>query len=130
MVLDLSSLVSALSSLERALTRSQANTKDEELRDAVIQRFEYSFELCWKMLKRKLAIDALVPTQIDTMSFKELIREACQRGLISEPEDWFEYRSQRNITAHTYNRAKAESVYLTARDFLPKAKKLLQLLQK
>ncbi len=44
--LDLSSLQNALASLRRALTRWQAaGEQDEELRDACIQRFEYTFEL-------------------------------------------------------------------------------------
>ena len=52
-LLDLSSLRDALASLNRALTRWQvAGSQDEELRDACIQRFEYTFELSWKMLAR------------------------------------------------------------------------------
>jgi hypothetical protein len=51
MRLDLSSWKKALNSLERAIARSTASPADEELRDAVIQRFEYCYELSWKMLK-------------------------------------------------------------------------------
>ncbi len=45
MQLDLSALEKALASLARALLRSHGVPADEELRDACIQRFEYSFEL-------------------------------------------------------------------------------------
>jgi len=47
--LDLTSFHDALASLQRAVTRWQATgQQDEELRDACIQRFEYTFELSWK----------------------------------------------------------------------------------
>lgn len=56
--LDLTPLQGALASLRRALTRWQATQgEDEELRDACIQRFEYTFELSWKMLARRLERD-------------------------------------------------------------------------
>ena len=57
-LVDLSSLQLALAFLRRALAWWDASQgQDEELRDACIQRFEYSFELSWKMLKRRLEID-------------------------------------------------------------------------
>jgi Nucleotidyltransferase substrate binding protein like len=74
-ILDLSSLKDALASLQRALTRWQASgAQDEELRDACIQRFAYSFELSWKMLKRRLELDLPDARSVDAMSFRELIR--------------------------------------------------------
>ena len=68
---DLSSLRLALASLQRALVRWQATQgQDEELRDACIQRFEYTFELSWKMLKRRLEIDLPDAHTVDAMSLK------------------------------------------------------------
>jgi len=128
-MLDLSSLEKALTSLEYAVERSQKEPKDEEVRDSVIQRFEYSYELSWKMLKRQLEIDSQTPASIDAMGFKEMIREGAERGLIDNPEVWFEYRRQRNITSHVYNETKAISVYETALVFLQDAKLLLQKLK-
>lgn len=73
--LDLSSLQNALASLRRALTRWQAaGEQDEELRDACIQRFEYTFELSWKMLQRRLERDLPDAQSVDAMSFRELMR--------------------------------------------------------
>ena len=43
--IDLTSLEKALSNLERAIIRSQREPTDQEVRDSVIQRFEYSYEL-------------------------------------------------------------------------------------
>ena len=128
-MLDLSSLEKALTRLEYAVERSQKVPLDEEVRDSVIQRFEYSYELCWKMLKRQLEIDSQTPASIDAMGFKQMIREGAERGLIDNPEVWFEYRRQRNITSHVYNETKAISVYKTALVFLQDAKRLLQKLK-
>lgn len=129
MVLDLYSLEKAVGSLERAIVRSKAHMDDEELRDAVIQRFEYTYELCWKMLKRQLEIEAPNPAEIDSLSFKDLFRAAAEKGLVDNIEQWFVYREQRNITSHTYDEEKAASVQKTAFEFITAAKKLLAKLQ-
>lgn len=113
-MLDLSSFDKALLSLGRAIARAQAAPEDEELRDAAIQRFEYCFELSWKMLKRRLEQDVPNPSAVDAMSFKELIREGFERGYIVNPEDWFLFREHRNTVAHTYDESKARIVYSSA----------------
>ena len=113
-MLDLSSLDRALLSLNRAVVRAQESPQDEELRDATIQRFEYCFELSWKMLKRRLELDVPTSASVDAMSFKELIREGFERGYIDKPEEWFLFREHRNTVALTYNVAKAKIVFDSA----------------
>ena len=53
-MLQLNSLVKAIQSLEVALTRWEATPTDQEIRDSVVKRFEYTYELCHKMLRRQL----------------------------------------------------------------------------
>ena len=130
MRLDLSSLQKALPSLQKAADRSQKAPSDEELRDAVIQRFEYSYELCWKMIKRALEQEAASPAEVDQLSYQDLFRTAAEKGIISKVEPWFEYRQQRNITSHTYDAKKAKKVYDSALKFLKDATALLQTLEK
>jgi nucleotidyltransferase substrate binding protein (TIGR01987 family) len=130
MKLDLSALERATASLNKALTRATGTPGDEELRDAVIQRFEYTYELCWKMVKRRIETDAPVPSAVDAMSFPMLMREAAERGLVEEVTRWLEYREQRNVTAHTYDATKAQSVFETTRPFLADAQALLVELQR
>jgi len=125
MKLDLTSWQRALTSLDRALARSATAPGDEELRDAVIQRFEYSYELSWKMLKRHLEQVVPDPGAVDQWSFQALMREAAERGLIPTVEPWIEYRHQRNMTAHTYDASKARRVYESSRSFIVDAKALL-----
>ena len=130
MELDFSSFKKALASLERALKRSRANSSDEELRDATIQRFEYTYELCWKMLKRTLAQETANPSDIDHMSFKELIRAGAERGLLDNAEKWFAYRELRNLTSHVYDQIPAQEVYKETASFYDDAMNLLKHLEK
>jgi nucleotidyltransferase substrate binding protein (TIGR01987 family) len=128
-MIQLDSLQKAIISLEKAIHRYQQDIEDEEIRDSVIQRFEYTYELCWKMLRRELQSRAAVPSEIVQLDFKNLIREGAQAGLIDIPERWFEYRRYRNITSHTYDEKKANLVAQQAVAFLEDAKQLLQQLQ-
>ncbi len=126
MKLNFTALQKALNSLEIAIKRSQSHKHDKELRDAVIQRFEYTFELSFKFLKRVLELESPSPMLVDQMSYKDILREACEKGFIDNFHVWVVYRDQRNITSHTYNENKAESVYQTALTFYNDALKLSQ----
>jgi nucleotidyltransferase substrate binding protein (TIGR01987 family) len=86
--------VKAVSRLEEAC----AQTENSFIRDSVIQRFEFSWELAWKMLKLRLSylgIEALNP--------REVIRQSLQAGLIEDGNAWSEAQRQRNLTSHTYD---------------------------
>jgi nucleotidyltransferase substrate binding protein (TIGR01987 family) len=130
MPLDLSSLEKALESLDRAIARSKGEPRDEELRDAVILRFGYSYERSWKMLKRRLELEHPSSAEVDSLSFHDLLREAAERGFIADVEVWMDFRESRNITSHTYDRKKAEAVHMSALKFSPEARALLGRLQK
>lgn len=126
MKLDLSPLRKALESLERGIERSREDPEDLEVRDAVIKRFEYCYELSWKMLKRHLEQVVPNPETIDQLSFKDLIREGAERGILDRVEAWFGYREQRNISSHTYDEKKARSVYESTPTFHEDARALLR----
>lgn len=129
-LLDLSSFHDALASLQRALTRWQGTgSQDEELRDACIQRFEYTFELGWKMLKRRLELDLADARSVDAMSFRDLMRSGGERGLVRDVDAWMVFRDKRNTTSHTYNAAKAADVAAVIPSFADHAQELLTQLQ-
>ena len=107
----------ALASLERALNQP----KDEYIRDATIQRFEYCYELSWKSLKRYLKQYC----SVEENNIKNLFRIALKQNLIDNIEDWFKYHESRNITSPTYNEISAEEVYKLAANFITDAKFLL-----
>ncbi len=129
-LVDLSSLRLALASLRRALARWDASQgQDEELRDACIQRFEYSFELSWKMLKRRLEIDLPDAHSVAAMSFRDLMRTGAERGLLPDVDAWMVFRDKRIITSHTYNAAKAAEVAAIIPSFADQAAGLLARLE-
>ena len=127
--LDLTSLRDALASLRRGLDRFGQAPHDEELRDACIQRFEYCFELSWKMLARRLEMDLPTASIVDAMSYGELVRAGAERGLIADASAWMLYRDKRNTTSHTYNPVKAADVATIIPSFETHALALLKALQ-
>ena len=133
--MDLTKLRRAIESLESALRCSQMPNlaaMDEDLpqviRAAVIQHFEFTFELSWKMLERFLS-EKLGSGTVKHMSNKMLFRVAAERLLLDEPQRWFTYLDARNKTSHTYNESVADDVYGKATAFLDDAKKLLVALE-
>ena len=110
MPLDLSPLRNALASLARGLARRRAAPADEEVRNGCIQRFEYCFELSWKMLKRQIEAEIGNSAEVDSYSKRTLFRVAAERGLIASPESWFVYLVQRNKTSHAYDARVAAEV--------------------
>ena len=129
MSLELEPFRSALRSLERGLVRHRLHPLDEELRDACIQRFEYCFELSWKMLKRQIESEVGNTAEVDSYSKRALFRVAAERGLIDAPEAWFTYLVQRNKTSHAYNARVATEVALVLEAFFIDAKAVLKALE-
>jgi nucleotidyltransferase substrate binding protein (TIGR01987 family) len=132
-MLDLSSLIKASEALETALEVYSASAFPETapertvLRDGVIQRFEFTFELSWKMIKRFLEMYGL--ERPDSLTNKELFRAGFEQGLIDDPERWFHYLRMRNQTSHAYDQQKAKEVFEAAKEFLPDATRLLLMLK-
>ena len=120
--LKLAPLQKALSSLERAIQQPI----NEFSRDSVIQRFEYTFELCWKYLQRVLEADR--PSE--DPSIKGILREAAKQNLIQDLDLWFKFHESRNLTSHTYNENTAQEVYNVAIKLPEKAHQLLEVLKK
>jgi nucleotidyltransferase substrate binding protein (TIGR01987 family) len=137
MKLDLSSLRKAVESLERTI--KVANNRDlmaslsDEAKDAiragVIQNFEVAYEFCWKYVQRWLRENITDKEVEHPRSRKEFFRLAARFGLIKDPLPWFSYGDARNLTSHTYDEDKAESVYEAALDFVKDARRLLQKLE-
>jgi nucleotidyltransferase substrate binding protein (TIGR01987 family) len=123
--LNLTPLEKTLASLEEVL---QLN-KTAITRDSAIQRFEYTYELSIKFLKRLLKRMAATPQTIDQMDYKDMIREGAKAGIIHEPEAWFVYREARNETSHAYDETKAEKVYARLPQFAQDARGLLDQLK-
>jgi nucleotidyltransferase substrate binding protein (TIGR01987 family) len=136
MILDLSSFKKAIDSLNSALgvalSEKQMQLMSEAVQKAikagVIQNFEFTYELAWKFMKRRLEID-LGSTYVDGLSRKELFRLAAEHHLINNIEAWLEYHESRNETTHTYDEKTAEEVFEAAVNFIKDAQMLFSNLQ-
>lgn len=129
--LDLSSFRKAIHSLDEAVLEINRQKGNLFIRDATIQRFEYTYELAYKMLKRYLEMTGANLEEIDQMSFAALIRTGAEKGLLQNSWDvWSSYRTARNLTSHTYNEAKAIEVCGVIPNFLKEAKFLFEQLEK
>lgn len=120
----------AFATLERALTRlgdvlQRDAATDSALLDATIQRFEFSFELTWKTLKKVL----FVAEGIDTASPKQTLQKAFSLGWIANEALWLDMLRARNLTSHTYQEALAWDIYRRIADFHAEMLRLQALLR-
>lgn len=120
--LDIRSLEKAIDRLAEGLARYQRDTTDTQIRDGLIQRFEFTYEISHKMLKRYLEATSASPDQYDAMPFADLIRSGNEQGLLlSDWPRWRTYREMRATTSHTYDEAVALAVVAGIPDFLKEA---------
>ena len=130
MKLDITSLEKVTNSLEKAI-KEYERTDSEYVRDSCIQRFEYTYELSWKTIKRFIEETAPNPSIIDLMSFQELIRDANEKGLLlTDWETWKLYRMYRGTTSHAYDEDKANEIYNELPGFLNEIQYLIKQLKK
>ncbi len=129
--LDLTSFEKALNSLFEVIEVYNSDKNNLITRDSMIQRFEYTYSISLKMIKRYLAKSAFVFENLEGMSFNEMIRQANKMGLLrSNLEKWDDYRQKRNLTSHTYDEEAAKSVVSIIEDFALEAEFLLTSLKK
>ena len=119
----------ALDHFERTLKRLHevlAEPENDIVRDATIQRFEFTFETAWKAMYRWLRARG-VDADEDAYS---TIPEAFKRRLIVDEKRWGDMRRYRNLTSHTYNEPLAIEVAAFVRaDAVPALDALLQALR-
>ena len=91
---------------EREAALRKEPDKDDLYLDATIQRFEFCFELAWKLMKAVLSDGG-----IEVSSPRASIREGWKQGLVQEAEAWLDMLEKRNLSAHTYNEQTAQVIY-------------------
>ena len=94
----------AVLKLKEALDEDESNPL---IYDGVIQRFELTYELAWKLMKAYLEYEGTVRFNSPRSTFKE----AFAVGLIIDGEVWIDMIEARNLTAHTYNELMAKKIY-------------------
>ena len=129
-LLDLTPFSRVLQRLAEGLVRYQSDTGDTQIRDGLIQRFEFTYEIGQKMLKRYLESVSPTPGEYDTMPFADIIRSANEQGLLlGDWTAWRGYREMRGKTSHTYDEQVAVQVVSIIPQFLVEAEYLLHRLQ-
>ncbi len=71
----------------------------------IIQFYEMTFELAWKMLKDYLEAEGL-----HTQGPRDVIKTAFQYEIITNGHEWIDALEDRNLTAHTYDEKTADLV--------------------
>ncbi len=114
----------ALKTLEKALKQDY----NDFIRDAAIQRFEYSFELLWKSIKLWLKDREGILCNSPKGCFRELLKIEIING--GETETLLEMTDTRNLTVHTYQENIAIEMYNKLPQYLKLMKKLLKKMKK
>jgi nucleotidyltransferase substrate binding protein (TIGR01987 family) len=129
--LDITALSNALMRLREGLARCEREPTDEQLRDGLIQRFEFTYELSHKMLRRYLRETSPSPEEFDGMSFADLIRAGSAHGLLhGDWATWRRFREMRARTSHVYDSRAALAVVAAIPEFLQEAEYLCGELQR
>jgi nucleotidyltransferase substrate binding protein (TIGR01987 family) len=125
MPLDVTPLANAVQRLREGLARHRAEPNDEQLRDGLIQRFEFTYELSHRTLRRYLHEVLPSPEEAARMTFAELVRAGSERGLLrGEWLAWRRFRDIRTRTTHTYDASTAAEVVREIPAFLAEAEYL------
>ena len=115
---NITALENAENRLQEMLARYNKEHEDEAVRDSVIQRFEFTYSIALKTLRKYFIERAFVLEEVNQMSFNEMIRTASQLNLlVSNLEKWIVYREMRNMTSHTYDEEIALQVVSIIPDF-------------
>jgi nucleotidyltransferase substrate binding protein (TIGR01987 family) len=128
--LDLKPLTQAIARLGEGIARYEQNIADTQIRDGLVQRFEFTYEISHKTLKRYLEMASPAPDAFDEMPFQDLIRTANEQNLLlSDWPRWRKFREMRGKTSHTYDEAIALEVVAEIPAFLAEATQLRDRLQ-
>ena len=96
----------AFQSLTEAVELSQQRGLSALEQQGLIQSFEFTHELAWKMLKDYLEYQGVS----NIIGSRDASRVAFQNALIQDGEVWMQMIAARNQTSHTYNLKIAQSV--------------------
>jgi nucleotidyltransferase substrate binding protein (TIGR01987 family) len=130
--LNLIPLENAITSLEQLHARvadeqfmvAQDEVVRRGLQAGLIQNLEFTYELCWKSMRRWLETN-VSPEVADGVTRRELFRLAAENLLLDDVDEWMRYHTVRNETSHQYDRALAEETLSLMSDFARAARCLL-----
>lgn len=96
----LANFTNANKRLREAVTAYKNNPENSLYRDALIQRFEFTFELAWKTAAEVLRDHGIV---LELISPKTVLQAAYSVGYLDDEEIWLRILEARNIMSHVYD---------------------------
>jgi nucleotidyltransferase substrate binding protein (TIGR01987 family) len=97
---------SALKVFDDAVRLSQSRPLTDLENQGLIQSFEFCHELAWNVAKDFLEHQGIQ----GLFGSRDTTREAFQKGLISNGDDWMDMIKSRNLSSHTYSKKIAEEL--------------------
>lgn len=96
----------ALARLAEIVGASKKRALNEFERDGLVQRFEFTHELSWKLMKAYAEYQGY-----DGIGgSRDATRKAFEMGLISDGQSWMDMIKSRNETSHNYDGSMADDV--------------------
>lgn len=96
----------AINRLKEAAKEFKQENASDVIRDGLIQRFEFTYELAWKTTKEYLEDIGIM----ERNSPKAVIKEAYVQKLIINENNWLLMLNDRNMTSHVYKEEMAEEI--------------------
>ncbi len=96
----------AMSKLSEGVVRKIDTISDLE-KEGVIQRFEFTHELAWNVIKDYFEYQG----NMSVTGSRDATREAFKTGLITEGEVWMDMIKSRNLSSHTYSEEIANEIF-------------------
>ncbi len=93
------SYTKALGRLTAIVNESLSRPLNEYEQDAMIQRFEFTHELAWKLMKAYAEYQG----ELDITGSRDAIRWACNNNIAEDGHVWLEMLRSRNETSHDYD---------------------------
>ena len=125
--LDFTALENSLHRLGEVVEIYKKNPQDTIVRDSLIQRFEFTYSITLKTLRKYFIERAFIVDDVNKLSFNEMVRTAMQLNLLkSDLAKWTEFREMRNLTSHTYDENVALKVSGIVPDFYEEITYLLK----
>ena len=102
----LSNFKNALQRLKEAVEQLEQNDTNDLLRDGLIQRFEFTYELAWKATREYLKELGIV----DRNSPKTVFKEAYAQKIILDETNWLLMLKDRNTMSHMYSKELSQEI--------------------
>ncbi len=98
--------------LSKAITRLEEavnayDGKNDIVRDSIIQRFEFTYELTHKTLQEFMKYEGVT---LENSFPRTIFKKAYTNGLITDEKLWLQLLEDRNTTSHIYNEKLADEI--------------------